>query len=130
MEPEQPKRRLIPLCERIGRERVDAVVRAFYAQLRQHPDLQRYFAHIPDFASHETRIADFWWVAMGGKLASYRTVDMVGRHRPLGLTPEAFAQWLALFDETTHEHLPADLADAWSSMAQAVAARLKENLLL
>lgn len=129
MSPEQPKRRLVPLCELIGRERVDAVVHAFYTKLREHADLKRYFAHIPDFAEHEARIADFWWIAMGGKVENRHAVDMVRRHHPLGLDEQAFAQWLAVFDETTHEHLPADLADAWMRMAQAIGANLKRILL-
>ncbi len=129
MEPEQPKRRLVPLCELIGRERVDSVVHAFYAKLRQHPDLKRYFAHIPDFAEHEAHIADFWWIAMGGKVEKRHAVDMVRRHQPLGLDEQAFAQWLAAFDETTHEQLPAELADAWLRMAQAIGANLKRILL-
>lgn len=129
MEPEQPKRRLVPICELIGRERVDAVVQAFYAKLRQHPDLKHYFAHIPDFAEHEARIADFWWIAMGGKVEKRHAVDMVRRHQPLGLDEQAFAQWLAVFDETTREHLPAELADAWLRMAQAIGTNLKRILL-
>ncbi len=129
MEPQQPKRRLVPLCELIGRGRVDAVVHAFYTKLRQHPDLKRYFAHIPDFAEHETHIADFWWIAMGGKVEKRHAVDMVRRHQPLGLDEQAFAQWLAVFDETTHEHLPSELADAWMRMAQAIGANLKRILL-
>jgi hemoglobin len=129
VETEQPKRRLIPLCELIGRARVDTVVHAFYTKLRQDADLKRYFAHIPDFAEHEAHIADFWWIAMGGKVEKRHAVDMVRRHQPLGLDEQAFARWLAVFDQTTHEHLPTDLADAWLRMAQAIGANLKRILL-
>ncbi|MEJ2643771.1 MAG: group III truncated hemoglobin [Gammaproteobacteria bacterium] len=123
MSPESP-RRLLPLCDRIGRDRVEAVVARFYDRLEADPRLGGYFASIPDLAAHRHRIADFWWIAMGGRLAVPPQVDMTGAHRPLGLNSEDFIRWLVLFDETVHRYLPADLADQWLQMAQAVAQRL------
>ncbi|MEJ2685830.1 MAG: group III truncated hemoglobin [Gammaproteobacteria bacterium] len=123
MSPESP-RRLQPLCDRIGRERVETVVARFYDRLETDPRLGRYFSAIPDLEAHRRRIADFWWIAMGGRLAAPPEVDMVGAHRPLGLSTEDFSHWLALFDETVHRFLPADLADQWLLMAKAVAQRL------
>ena len=123
MSPESP-RRLQPLCDRIGRDRVEAVVARFYDRLETDPRLGHYFSVIPDLQAHRQRIADFWWIAMGGRLAAPTEVDMVGAHRPLGLSTGDFSHWLALFDETVQQSLPADLADQWLLMAKVIAQRL------
>lgn len=118
-----------PLCGKIGRERVDAVVHAFYDKLRADPELGGFFAHVDDFAEHEEHIAVFWWWAMGGRAERKRPFDMKGRHHPLGLTEQAFAQWLAIFHETLRERLPADLAEAWFELARGIGANLKRMTL-
>lgn len=84
-------RRPEPICNTIGRERVDTAVRVFYERLRAHPQLKQFFAHIPDFSAHERHIADFWWLAMGGRLEQHPQFDMMRRHRPLQLNDAAFA---------------------------------------
>lgn len=118
-----------PLCARIERARVDAVVHAFYDKLRAHPEMSGFFAHIEDFAQHEQHIAVFWWWAMGGRAERQRPFDMNGRHQPLGLTEQAFAQWLAVFRETLGEQLPPDLAEAWFDLAQGIGANLRRMML-
>lgn len=120
----QSPRRLQPLCDRIGRGRVEAVVARFYDRLEMDPQLGGYFASLPDLQAHRQRIADFWWLAMGGRLAEPPQVDMIGAHSPLGLGRDDFSRWLALFEETLQQSLPADLANQWLQMAQAVAQRL------
>lgn len=124
-----PRRTLEPLCAKIGRERVDLVIRSFYARLRADPELHGFFDAIPDFAGHEAHIADFWWVAMGGTLIQSRSFDMLERHRVLALTPAAFERWLVLFGETLAEHLPAGLAEQWLQMANAIAVNLQRHTL-
>ena len=123
------RRMLEPLCEKIGRDRVDQVIHAFYATLRADPVLHGFFDGITDFAEHEAHIADFWWVAMGGKLEQPRQFDMLGRHHGLALTPAAFEHWLALFGATLHAQLAADAADQWLQMAEAIAANLQRHML-
>ncbi|MGA7801769.1 MAG: group III truncated hemoglobin [Gammaproteobacteria bacterium] len=117
-------RRLVPLCDRVGRDCVEAVIARFYARLELDPRLGGYFAPIADMQVHRQRIVDFWWLAMGGRLPVPPEIDMVGIHRPLGVHPEDFVRWLELFDETLRELLPAPLAEQWLQMAGAVAARL------
>lgn len=119
----------VPLCARIERAQVDAVVHAFYDKLRIHPELKRFFSHIEDFARHEQHIAVFWWWAMGGRAERKRPFDMNGRHQPLGLTAQAFEQWLAIFQETLREQLPQELADAWFELAQGIGDNLKRMML-
>ena len=122
-------RKLEPLCGKIGRDNVERVVHAFYDNLRNHPELKLFFVDIPDFESHEAHIADFWWVAMGGRIGDHRPFDMAGRHMPLGLTENAFALWLDLFHETLLGHLPAELAEQWFQMALGIGANLRRILL-
>jgi len=122
-------RSLEPLCEKIGRGRVDQVIHAFYGRLRADPMLQGFFDHIVDFVGHEAHIAGFWWAAMGGKPEQPRQFDMLGRHQGLALTPAAFARWLALFGETLTEYLPIELAAQWLQMAEAIAANLQRHTL-
>lgn len=121
-----PKRRLIPLCERIGRERVDRQVHAFYAKLRADAQLGPFFAHIEDFSAHERRIADFWWTAMGGRLEQPPRIDMVGRHFPLGIGDADIDRWLAYFKETLYEVMEPALAEQWYRLAEGIAARLRQ----
>jgi hemoglobin len=118
-----------PLCGKVGRERVDAVIHAFYVKLRADSNLSRFFAHIDDFTEHEQHIALFWWWAMGGRGERTRPFDMKGRHYPLGLNEQAFEQWLAIFHETLLEHLAPELAEAWFALAQGIGANLKRMTL-
>ena len=122
------QRRLHPLCEQIGRENVDRVVRGFYARVRAHPRLAPFFAQIGDFDQHERQIADFWWIAMGGRVEHRHSVDMVGRHATLELDAQAFEDWLALFGATLEAELPAPLARQWLQMATAIAGNLRRVL--
>ena len=122
------RRKLEPLCAKIGRPRVDQVVHAFYTKLRTDPVLHGYFDGITDFSEHEALIADFWWVAMGGILAQPRQFDMLGRHRTLGLTPVVFERWLALFGDTMAIYLPPDLATQWLQMAVGIGANLQNQM--
>jgi len=122
------QRTLQPLCDKIGRERVDAVIRDFYQVLRSDPELRDFFAGIEDFTEHERRIADFWWTAMGGRLEEPPTIDMVGRHMPLGITDEAIDRWLALFREALDRHLEPALAEQWHAMARGIADRLRRTV--
>jgi truncated hemoglobin YjbI len=67
---------------------------SFYQRLRLDARLSHFFAHIEDFSAHEARIADFWFTAMGGRLASPPQVDMVGKHFPLGIGDADMDRWL------------------------------------
>jgi hemoglobin len=123
------QRKLEPLCEKIGRQQMDEVIHAFYDKLRADAQLAGFFTGISDFPPHEAHIADFWWVAMGGKLDTPRQFDMLGLHRDMPLTEAAFERWLALFGATLVEHLPAEQAVQWLSMADGIGANLKRHTL-
>lgn len=122
--PTSPPRRLHPLCDKIGRPRVDHCVRLFYARLLDDPQLGGYFRALPDLDAHIDHIADFWWIAMGGRPEGDPVFDMIGRHARLGITEALLQRWLALFDATLQATLPETLATQWQQMAHAVAQRL------
>ena len=122
-------RKLEPLCGKIGRGNVDLVVHEFYEKLHLHPDLKSFFRGIKDFEAHEVHVADFWWVAMGGRIGEHRPFDMVGRHLPLNLDEHAIALWLDLFNTTLHTHLPQELAEQWFLMAQEIGANMQHLVL-
>lgn len=119
------QRVLRPLCERIGRAKVDRVVGRFYERVRLDPQLAPYFAQVQDFASHERLIADFWWIAMGGRVADPPAVDMVGVHRPLGLSAEDLQHWLEVFGQVLDAELESVAAQQWLTMARGIGARLE-----
>lgn len=122
----EPKRRLVPLCEKIGRERIERQIHAFYSKLQADEQLSPFFAHIEDFSSHERRIADFWWQAMGGRLDTPPQIDMVGKHMPLGIGHADIDRWLAYFSQTLDETMEPELAAQWYLMAEGIATRLKQ----
>lgn len=119
-------RKLIPLCEKIGRERIEQQVHAFYIKLRAHPDLGKFFDGMDDFSEHEVRIADFWWQAMGGRLDNPPHVDMVGTHMRLGVSAADVDIWLSIFKETLYETMEQDIADSWYLMAEGIGMRLQQ----
>lgn len=125
-----PRRKLIPLCDKIGRDQVAAVVRDFYDRLHRDEMMRPFFDGIGDFTEHEALIADFWWTAMGGKIAQSRKFDMLAKHRALGLNAEALQRWLQVFAETLHAHLPPELAQRWLQLAEGIADVMRRHLQL
>lgn len=125
----QHTRLLRPLCDRIGRESVDRVIAAFYERLRADAQLAPFFAHIRDFPAHERVIADFWWIAMGGKVENPAPVDMLGLHRPMGLRQADLDRWLALFGQVLTAELEPEPARQWLTMARGIGGRLSRAAL-
>lgn len=107
-------------------DEIRSVVQSFYIKLMKHPDLGVFFDHIDDFAEHEKRIVDFWWMSMGGKLEQPPKIDMIGKHFPLGIKESHLQQWLALFSETLGENLDQAKAVFWMDKVMTIAARLKQ----
>ncbi|MHB0991145.1 MAG: group III truncated hemoglobin [Burkholderiales bacterium] len=125
-----PRRKLSPLCDIIGRERVVAVVHDFYAQLHADETMRPFFEGIDDFTEHEALIADFWWTAMGGKIEQPRQFDMLAKHRALGLNAEALQRWIQVFEETLQAHLPPEPAQRWLQLALGIADVMRRHLQL
>ncbi|WP_395678064.1 group III truncated hemoglobin [Inquilinus sp.] len=102
-----------------------ALLARFYGKVRRDDDLGPLFNDVVrDWPEHLQRIADFWSSVM---LASGRykgnPVVIHLMHAPR-ITPEMFARWLALWQETTSEMLP----DAAAAAMQAKARRIAQTL--
>ncbi len=117
-------RTLRPLCDRIGHERVRAVIERLYEELLADERLAPDFASIPDLTGHQAHIVEFWWIAMGGRVAHPRTVDMQGAHRHVTLTRAKMDRWLACLERAATAHLEPELAEAWLTMARGIGERL------
>lgn len=108
---------------------MERTIAEFYRRLRADALLGPNFASLPDGPAHERRVADFWWIAMGGKPPEYEVaVDMVGVHARLNLRAAHFTRWLELLRQTLDAELPPDQSADWLRMAEGIAARLATAL--
>lgn len=110
-------------------DEITLVVKAFYQKATQHPQLAHFFSAIDDFADHEKRIIDFWWLSMGGKLDQPPRIDMIGKHFSLGIKDADLQIWLALFSETLGEQLDDAKARFWMDKVMTIAARMKQIII-
>ncbi|MFN4263516.1 MAG: group III truncated hemoglobin [Thioalkalivibrionaceae bacterium] len=122
-------RTLVPLCDRIGRERIQIVIDAFYRRLSADDRLGHHFERVSDFPAHVRRIADFWYQSLGGRLDEPPTIDMVARHAPLHLTHADLERWFEHFDATTNEFLDPAVAQDWQRLARGIASRLEQEVI-
>lgn len=122
---------LIPessLFARIGEERLRRVLWAFYAKATADPLLGPVFTgKIGPFPRggwplHIARLEGFWRAVTGGPSA-YRGQPGPA-HMGLGVGPEHFDRWLALWEETLREELEPPQAEAML----ALAGRMRVNL--
>jgi len=107
-------------------EEIENVIHVFYEKVIHHSKLGHFFEHLDDFAEHEKRIVDFWWISMGGKLEHAPKIDMMGKHFPLGIKQDDLEIWLALFSETLEQQLEDKKALFWMHKVMTIAARLKQ----
>jgi hemoglobin len=112
----------------VTRDQIGAVVRDFYARVRQDPDLGPIFAgHINDWPSHEDKILRFW----ANALLYERDYDgnPMQVHMDSGdVAPSHFAIWLPLFDEVLFDQLPETTAQSWSALAHRIGKGLRYGL--
>jgi hemoglobin len=122
-------RKLEPLCDKIGYDRVVAVIVDFYRRLRADAELGPVFTAIGERGAHEDKVIGYWWLAMGGRMSEPPVVDMLGAHARIGVTEAQLRRWLALFGETLRDHLPEELAAQWEQMALAVGDKLRAQVI-
>ncbi len=111
-------------------DQVNRVVAAFYARIRQHPELGPVFAaHIAaeEWPQHEEKIAAFWRNAIL-KERSYAGNPMRVHMQTDDVTPAHFAPWLGLFDEVLSQQLPDETAKAFSALAHRIGRGLRMGL--
>lgn len=109
----------------VSPEQIDLVVARFYAEVRGHAVLGPVFAaHVRDWPGHEAKIARFWRNAILFE-RSYDGNPMAVHRAAGGIHAAMFDDWLALFEATLVANLPAETAQAWSSLAHRIGRGLR-----
>ena len=112
----------------ISPEQIDTVVASFYARVRAHPKLGPVFAaHVTDWPAHEEKISRFWRNAILFE-RGYDGNPMMIHKRAGNVRPGMFDDWLALFDATLDQSLPAETAAQWSALAHRIGRGLRYGL--
>jgi hemoglobin len=109
----------------ISEARISTLVDAFYAKVRLDPEIGPIFnAIVEDWPEHLTVLKDFWSTVL---LTTGRYKgDPMMRHLGLGLDPQHFERWLALFAETAQETFPADTASYIVEKSRGIARNLQD----
>ena len=112
------------LYERLGgHDGILKLIKPFYADVRQHELLGPIFnAHIQDWPAHLNQIADFWALQAGGE--SRYQGGFARAHTNLGLRPEHFQGWLALWEFNNARSLQAKEAAELNALAHELGRRL------
>lgn len=106
-----------------GRETIVALLTKFYAAAGADPVVGPIFsAVVRDWPHHIGHVADFWSTQTGGP-ALYP--GGMGRHVRLGLGPEHFVAWLALWEKTCRAELPPREAEEMIAIGHLFAGRLR-----
>lgn len=107
---------------------IETLVHAFYAKVRQDPELGPIFeAAVDDWDEHLTRLCAFWSSVMlmtgrfkGSPMATHAQVE--------GLQPAHFGRWLELFQATARQVCPPAAADVFTAKANQIGESLKLGL--
>lgn len=112
------------LYERLGgRPGLERLVESFYTRAREDDVLGPVFArHVHDWPSHFQTVADFWSNHTGGP-PRYR--GGMGKHLRLGLQPEHFVRWLALWEDTARQQFGEGPAAELAAIGRQVAGNLQ-----
>jgi hemoglobin len=106
-----------------GHEGILKLIKPFYADVRQHALLGPIFnAQIKNWDAHLANITEFWTVQTGGE-SRYRG-GFARVHLRLGLQPEHFQNWLALWEFNNARALPAREAGEMNALAHELGRRL------
>ena len=114
----------LSLYERLGgHDGILKLIKPFYADVRQHELLGPIFnAHIQDWPAHLNKIADFWALQAGGE--SRYQGGFARAHMSLGLRPEHFQNWIALWEFNNARSLPPQEAGEMNALARDLGRRL------
>ena len=106
-----------------GHDGILKLIKPFYADVRQHEILGPIFnAHIQDWPAHLEKITDFWALQAGGE-SEYRG-GFAGAHMGLGLQPEHFQNWIALWEFNNARSLRPQEAAEMNALAHELGRRL------
>lgn len=131
MTPSLPLTHPDALFARLGDEALRRVLWAFYAKATQDellgPVFTRRIGPFPraGWPMHIVRLEGFWRAVTGGPSA-YRGQPGPA-HAHLGIAPEHFDRWLALWEETLREHLDPPEAAALLTLARRMRGTLERH---
>lgn len=113
------------IAQVIGLDEVKVVVDDFYNRIQRHPTLARPFQVVADWPEHKAHLTHFWWVTLGGAPYRDRPYKIAEVHEAAGFTTPLLKDWLALFEETLHDHLAPEMAQLWLRRATKIGATLQ-----
>jgi hemoglobin len=113
----------------LAQEDIAPILSRFYGRVRRDPELGPIFDMIvEDWAEHLDRLEDFWSSLM---LTSGRYKgNPVAMHviHAQHIKPHMFARWLQLWEETTNDMLPIDVARDMQAKAARIGDRLNRAM--
>jgi hemoglobin len=109
----------------ISEAQISALVEAFYLKARRDSEIGPIFnAVVDDWPHHLALLKDFWSSVLLGT-GRYKGNPMT-RHFQIGLDPQHFERWLALFAETAREVFPPDAAAEVIEKSRLIGRNLQE----
>jgi hemoglobin len=103
---------------------IEALIRAFYAHVRQDPLLAPIFeSRISDWEPHLDKMFAFW-SSLTLQTGRYHGQPMA-KHMRLAVDSNHFDRWLALFEETARDLCPPAAAERFIERARRVAESLE-----
>jgi hemoglobin len=130
-QPQEPDRferraRLAPgVAAGVTEEMIAALVHAFYAKVRQDPELGPIFnSKIADWDTHLAKLCDFWSsvTLMTGR---FKGAPMRAHVEVPQIVPAHFHRWLDLWKETAAELCPPQAAALFAAKAEMIAESLQ-----
>ncbi len=116
-------------ADRFSQEDIMPVLSRFYARVRHDPDLGPVFnAIVEDWTEHLQRLEDFWSSLMltsGRYKGNPVAMHVIHAHQ---IQPHMFARWLELWEETTNDMVPVDVAREMQTKAARIADRLNRAM--
>jgi truncated hemoglobin YjbI len=110
-------------------EDIMPVLASFYARVRRDPDLAPVFnTVVQDWTEHLQRLEDFWSSLMlttGRYKGNPVAMHLIHAHI---IESHMFARWLQLWEETTNDMVPADVAMSMQAKAARIADRLNRAM--
>jgi hemoglobin len=107
-----------------GRERLQFLLRHFYADVRQQNLIGPVFnRQIQDWPAHLEKIADFWSNVTGGPIRYSGPMPM--KHVPLGIEARHFDAWLDLWRRHCRAHIGGREAEELIVAAESIGERIR-----
>jgi hemoglobin len=111
----------------ITEEEISTLVDRFYAKVRLDTEIGPIFnSAIENWDAHMALLKDFWSTVLR-TTGRYKGNPLLA-HFPLPIEPRSFIRWLALFEETARETLPAPLSAQVVLRARSIAANMQRVL--